>query len=205
MSDIIFYTNPQSRGRIVRWMLEECGADYQTKVVGYGPEMKSEPYLSINPMGKVPALVYDGRVITECSAIIAFLAENFPAAGLLPPLEARHDYYRWMFFTAGPFEAALTNKSLGFMVPEDKQGFTGYGSFDAAVNALAQAVSAKPFIAGANFSAADVYVGSHVGFGLQFGTLPNRPEFTDYFARVSERPARLKANALDDALVKAAA
>jgi glutathione S-transferase len=205
MTDITFYTNPQSRGRIVRWMLEECGADYQTKVVGYGPEMKSEPYLSINPMGKVPALVYDGKIVTECSAIIAFLAEKFPAAGLLPPPEARHDYYRWMFFTAGPFEAALTNKSLGFVVPDDKQGFTGYGSFETVVNALARAVSAKPFIAGENFSAADVYVGSHIGLGLQFGSLPNRPEFTEYFARVSERPARQKANTLDDALAKAAA
>ena len=61
MAEIIFHTNPQSRGRIVRWMLEECGASYETRVVGYGPQMKTEPYLSINPMGKVPALVMTAR------------------------------------------------------------------------------------------------------------------------------------------------
>ncbi|MES2626343.1 MAG: glutathione S-transferase family protein [Pseudomonadota bacterium] len=202
MIDITFYTNPQSRGRIVRWMLEECGAHYETKVVGYGPEMKSEPYLGINPMGKVPALVYDGKVITECAAIIAFLADNFPSAGLAPPANSRHDYYRWLFFTAGPVEAAATNKSLNFVIPDDKQGFAGYGNYESTMHVLAKAVSANPFIAGANFSAADVYVGSHIGWGLQFGTLPDRTEFKEYFARISERPARIKAAALDDALVK---
>lgn len=202
MAEIIFHTNPQSRGRIVRWMLEECGASYETKVVSYGPQMKTEPYININPMGKVPALVYGGKIVTECAAIIAFLADNFPAAGLLPPANQRQDYYRWLFFTAGPVETAATNKSLGFVVPEDKQGFAGYGSYETTMNTLAKAVSANPYIAGANFSAADVYVGSHIGWGLQFGTLPDRPEFRDYFARISERPARTRATALDDALVK---
>jgi glutathione S-transferase len=117
----------------------------------------------------------------------------------------RHDYYRWLFFCAGPLEAAVTNKMLGFLVPEDKQGVAGYGSFEAAFDTLAKAVSARPFIAGDKFSAADVYVGSHIGFGLQFGALPDRAEFREYFARVSERPARLRANALDDALIKSAA
>jgi glutathione S-transferase len=205
MTDITFYTNPQSRGRIVRWMLEECGAKYETRVVAYGPEMKSEPYISINPMGKVPAVVYDGKIITECAAIIAFLADNFPAAGLAPAANERHDYYRWLFFCAGPLEAAVTNKSFGFVVPEDKQGMAGYGSYDLAVNTLAKAVTANPFIAGTRFSAADVYVGSHIGWGLQFGSLPDRPEFKDYFAKVSARPASQRANELDNALVKSAA
>jgi glutathione S-transferase len=205
MADIVFYTNPQSRGRIVRWMLEECGASYETQVVGYGPEMKTEPYKTINPMGKVPAVVYDGKVITECAAIIAFLADNFPAAGLVPPTSMRHDYYRWLFFCAGPLEAAVTNKALGFVVPEEKQRMTGYGSFATAFDTLAKAVSANPFIAGDKFSAADVYVGSHIGFGLQFGSLPDRSEFREYFARISERPALARANALDDALIKGAA
>ena len=205
MAEIVFYTNPQSRGRIVRWMLEECGASYETRVVAYGPEMKTEPYRTINPMGKVPAVTYDGKVITECAAIIAFLADNFPAADLVPPASMRHNYYRWLFFCAGPLEAAVTNKSLGFIVPEDKQGIAGYGSFDTTFDTLASAVSANPFIAGEIFTAADVYVGSHIGWGLQFGSLPDRPEFREYFARISDRPARLRANALDDALVKGAA
>lgn len=202
MAELVFYTNPQSRGRIVRWMLEECGATYRTVVVPYGPEMKSAPYLDINPMGKVPALVYAGKAVTETAAIVAFLAELFPAARLVPPPEQRQDYYRWLFFTAGPFEAALTNKSLGFVVPPDKERMAGYGTLDLVVATLAKKLASSPYICGASFSAADVYVGSHIGYGLMFGTLPQREEFTGYFARVSARPARMRAEELDNALVK---
>lgn len=204
MPELIFYTNPQSRGRIVRWMLEECGADYRTVVVPYGPEMKSEPYISINPMGKVPAIVYAGKAVTEASAIVAYLADLFPAANLAPPLEQRQDYYRWLFFAAGPLEAALTNKNLGFDLPADKSSMAGYGSYELIVDTLAKKVSRAPFIAGDNFTAADLYVGSHIGYGLRFGTLPQLAEFADYFERVSNRPARVRAEELDNALMKPA-
>lgn len=200
MSDLVFYTNPQSRGRIVRWMLEECDAQYRTEVVAYGPQMKSEPYLSINPMGKVPAITYKGRVVTECAAIITFLADIFPAAKLAPPLAERQDYYRWMYFCAGPLEAANINHHLGFEIPADKQALAGYGSYETAIETLAKAVSASPYICGADFSAADVYVGSHIAWGLQFGMLPERKAFRDYYERIAERPARVRGNALDDAL-----
>lgn len=204
MSELIFYTNPQSRGRIVRWMLEECGATYRTVVVPYGPEMKAEPYISINPMGKVPAIVYAGKAVTETSAIVAFLADLFPAAKLAPPPEQRQDYYRWLFFAAGPLEAAVTNKSLGFELPAEKSRMAGYGSYDLVVDTLAKKVSRSPFIAGESFSAADLYVGSHIGYGLQFGGLPKLAELEDYFARISGRPARARADELDNALMKPA-
>jgi glutathione S-transferase len=204
MSELVFYTNPQSRGRIARWMLEECGVDYRTVVVEYGPEMKSEPFISINPMGKVPAIVYAGKAVTETAAIIMFLADLCPEAKLAPPPEQRQDYYRWMLFAAGPLEAALTNKSLGFDLPADKSRMAGYGSYDLVIDTLAKKVSRSNFVAGDAFTAADVYVGSHVGYGLMFGGLPQRAEFTDYFARVSNRPARARADALDNALMKPA-
>jgi glutathione S-transferase len=204
MAELIFYTNPQSRGRIARWMLEECGADYRTVVVEYGPEMKSEPYASINPMGKVPAIVYAGKAVTETAAIITFLADLFPKAKLAPPPDQRQDYYRWLFFAAGPLEAALTNKSLGFEVPAEKSRMAGYGTYDLVVDTLAKKVSRSTYIAGETFTAADVYVGSHVGYGLMFGGLPKRAEFTDYFARVSSRPARARADEMDNALMKPA-
>jgi glutathione S-transferase len=204
MAELIFYTNPQSRGRIARWMLEECGADYRTVVVDYGPEMKSEPFISINPMGKVPAIVYAGKAVTETAAIITFLADLFPAAKLAPPPEQRQDYYRWLFFCAGPLEAALTNKSLGFDVPADKSRMAGYGTYDLVVDTLANKISRSTYITGETFTAADVYVGSHVGYGLMFGGLPKRAEFTDYFARVSARPARARADEMDNALMKPA-
>lgn len=201
MSDLVFYTNPQSRGRIVRWMLEEVGVPYQTEIVQYGPQMKTPPYTDLNPMGKVPTVVHAGKVITECAAIIAYLAEAFPQAGLIPPPTQRQDYYRWMFFTAGPYEAAFTNKMLGVQVTPEQSRMVGYGSYDLVVDTLAQAVSKHPYITGDRFTAADVYIGSQIGYGLQFKMMPDRPEFIAYFDRIKDRPARLRAEAIDNALI----
>ena len=119
--DLVFYTNPMSRGRIVRWMLEETGAPYRAEVVQFGAAMKSAAYLAVNPMGKVPAIRHRGAVVTEAAAICAYLADAFPEAGLAPPPAARAAYYRWLFFAAGPLEAATTNRFLGWEAPADKQ------------------------------------------------------------------------------------
>lgn len=197
--DLIFYTNPQSRGRIARWMLEETGASYRAEIVDYAT-MKAPDYLAVNPMGKVPAIVHRGKVVTECAAICAYLAEAFPEAGLAPTEDERADYYRWLFFAAGPVEHAVTNNFAKF-VPSAEQGrMFGYGNFETAVDVLEQAVSAHPYIAGDRFTAADVYVGSAVGWGTLFGTLPKRQAFTDYFDRLRERPAYRRADELDNAL-----
>jgi len=202
MSDeLIFYTNPQSRGRIVRWMLEEVGAPYRTEVLEYGTTMKSPAYLAINPMGKVPAIVHKGQVVTEAAAICAYLADAFPAAGLAPPPERRASYYRWLFYFAGAVEAAVVNRSLGVQVPADRERMVGYGTFDAVMNGVERAVSAGPYIAGDAFTAADVYCGSHIGWGLQFGSMEKRPAFEAYWSRLVGRPAWRKATGIDDALV----
>jgi glutathione S-transferase len=198
--ELVFYTNPQSRGQIVRWMLEEIGADYRTEVMDYASTMKAEPYLSINPMGKVPAIVHNGHVVTECAAICAYLGEAFPEAGLAPTADERADYYRWLFFAAGPVEQAVTNNVAQF-VPSPEQGrMFGYGNYDLTVDTLEKAVSAHPYIAGDRFTAADVYVGSTVGWGLAFGTLPKRDAFVAYFDRLNTREACLSARAKDEAL-----
>jgi len=202
-SNLVFYTNPMSRGRIIRWMLEETGADYETVVLDYASTMKEEPYLSINPMGKVPAIVHNGHVVTECAAICAYLADAFPEAGLAPPTTDRADYYRWLFYAAGPVEQAVTNKSMGVEPTEQQQRMAGYGNYDLAVDTLEKAVSAHPYIAGDSFSAADVYVGSQVGWGTQFGTLPKRDAFTDYLGRIMSREACKRANDMDNALMPA--
>lgn len=196
---LTLYTNPMSRGRIARWMLEEVGQSYETVVLDYGPAMKTPAYLALNPMGKVPTLVHDGHVITECAAICAYLAEAFPQAGLQG--KDRAAFHRWMFFGAGPLEQAVVNKSLGLVAPEDRQGMVGYGTFDLTVAALEAAVSHRDYLAGPEFSAADVYVGSQIGWGLQFGTLPSLPAFTAYWDRLRTRPALIRANAADDALM----
>lgn len=202
-TDLVFYTNPMSRGRIVRWMLEEIGQPYETKLLTYAESMKAPEYLAINPMGKVPAIKHGQTVVTECAAICAYLADAFPAANLAPATTdpARGDYYRWMFFAAGPVEAAGANKALGVEVPPEKKGMVGYGSLDDVQNALEQAVKGRKYIAGDRFSAADVYVGSHIGWGMLFGTLEKRPAFEAYYGGLAERPAAVRARAIDDALL----
>lgn len=201
MSDLIFYTNPMSRGRVARWMLEEVGAPYEAVVLDYGTTMKGPDYLAINPMGKVPAIVHNGRAVTEGAAIVAYLAEAFPEAGLAPTAAERANYYRWMFFAAGPLEAVTADKALGVAPTADQQRMVGYGSLDHVVDALEGAVKANPYIAGDRFTAADVFVGSHIAWGMQFGTLPQRDAFDAYVARIMGREAAARAREIDDALM----
>jgi glutathione S-transferase len=202
-SELVFYTNPMSRGRIVRWMLEEVGQPYRTEILGYADSMKAAAYLAVNPMGKVPALKHGDTVVTEGAAICAYLADAFPEAGLAPPLKDRGDYYRWLFFAAGPIEAAVTARSLGFEPKPEQQRMAGFGCLSDVMNALETAVTGREFIAGGAFSAADVYVGSQIGWGMQFGSLEKRPAFEAYWDRISNRPAAVRAREIDDALMPA--
>jgi glutathione S-transferase len=195
---LTLYTNPMSRGRIARWMLEETGAPYRAVILGYGPPMQSPEYRALNPMGKVPTLVHGDRVVTECAAICAYLADAFPEAGLAPPPAERAAYYRWLFFGAGPVEAAVTNRSLGWDAPEHR-GRLGYGDFASVMDTLEKAVTASPYLAGDRFSAADVYLGAQIGWGLAFGTIEDRSALRAYWQRLEGRPAFARAAALDEA------
>jgi glutathione S-transferase len=199
---LTFYHNPMSRAAIVRWMLEEVGQPYETVLLEYGTTMKAPDYLAVNPMGKVPALKHGDTVVTEVAAICAYLADAFPDAGLAPPhgSQERGPYYRWLFYGAGPVEAAIMDRALGVEVPADKQMMVGYGNYDTVVDVLDKHVAAHEYIAGDRFTAADVYVGSHLSWGTQFGTLPKRDSFEAYLARVLQRPAAVRAKELDDEL-----
>jgi glutathione S-transferase len=201
--DLVFYTNPMSRGRIARWMLEEVGAPYRTEILDYATSLKAPAYLAINPMGKIPAIVHGGTVVTECAAICAYLADAFPKAGLAPPVgeAARGPYYRWLFFAAGPVEAAVTNKALKVEMQPGQDRMAGYGSFELMVDVLESAVSGSDYIAGGKFSAADVYVGSQIGWGLQFNSIEKRPAFERYVERLQSRPAAVRAREIDDKLI----
>ena len=199
--ELVLYTNPQSRGRIARWMLEEVGQPYKTEIVDYASAMKGPAYLAINPMGKVPALRHGDAVVTETAAICAYLADAFPQARLAPPSgdRLRAPYYRWMFFAAGPIEAASSNKAMGFVVPPERERMMGYGSAALAFKILEDAVARGPYLVGDSFTAADVYVGSQIGFGMMFGMIEKRPAFEAYWQRVASRPAYKRANELDEA------
>jgi glutathione S-transferase len=202
MADITFYTNPMSRGQIARWMLEEVGADYEAVVLGYGEGMKSADYLAVNPMGKVPAIVHRGTVVTEGAAICAYLAEAFPDAGLAPRDDAeRAAYFRWMFFAAGPVESAITNNFLKVEVAPEQQAMAGYGSYDRVVDVLEREIATRDYVVGDRFTAADVYFGSQIIWGTQFGSLPQRDAFTPYVERLTARPAYKRAKEIDNALI----
>lgn len=202
---LTLYTNPQSRGRIARWMLEEIGAPYETVVLEYGTTMKAPAYLAINPMGKVPAIRHGEAVVTECAAICAYLADAFPQANLAPGAadKLRAPYYRWLFFGAGPLEAMMTNKGLGVEVSAEKAGFVGYGTGAEILDIIEAAVAKSDYLLGNRFSAADVYIGAQIGFGLQFGSIEKRPAFEAYYGRLASRPAAIRANELDNALIPA--
>ena len=196
---LVFYTNPMSRGSIARWMLEETGVPYETQLLDYGDEMKTPDYLALNPMGKVPTIVHGDTVVSECAAICAYLADAFPDAGLAPPTDRRGAYYRWLFFAAGPLEAATVNRTLGFEVPREQERNVGYGNFSRVMNTLEMAVSGSDYLAGDTFSAADVYVGAHVNWGLQFEVIEKRAAFQSYRDRVTDRPAFRRAAERDEA------
>lgn len=202
-ANLTFYTHPMSRGRIARWMLEELGQPYETVLLEYGASMKGADYLAINPMGKVPAIRHGEVVVTECAAICAYLADAFPQAGLAPPVDSplRGAYYRWLFFAAGPVEQYATNKALGFVAPEERKGMVGYGDPASFTDTLVMAVKDRTYLVGDRFSAADVYLGAQIGWGLAFNTLEKRPELEAYYAGLAKRPAAIRAKEIDDALL----
>ena len=197
MADLIFYTNPQSRGRIVRWMLAELGQPYETEIITY-ERMKDASYLAVNPMGKVPAIKHHGKVVTECAAICAYLADVFPEAGLGPRDDEKADYYRWLFYAAGPLEQAVTNNFAKFEPAPEQGRMFGYGSYDTAVSVIDNLFASQEYVCGSRFTAADVYVGSAVIWGTQFGTLPQRDSFAAYVERLQARENFQRAWAKDD-------
>jgi glutathione S-transferase len=204
MSDeLVFYTNPMSRGRIVRWMLEEVGTPYRTEILEYASSMKSPEYLAVNPMGKVPAIRHGDVVVTEGGAICAYLADAFPEAGLAPAIgdKRRGTYFRWLFFAAGPIEAAVSARSMGWEAAPEKSRMLGWGSYADVMNAIEGAVTDREYLLGDRFSAADVYFGSHVIWGMGFGGIEKRPALEAYAARLQARPANKRAAEIDDALV----
>lgn len=207
MNELVFYTHPQSRGRIAHWMMEELGVPYTTVWLEYGSTMKAPDYLAVNPMGKVPAVRHGDAVVTEAAAICAYLADAFPERQLAPPPghSDRAAYFRWLFFAAGPLEQATVARAMGWQVPEGRNAMVGFGSYADTLNALETALVPGPYVCGERFTAADVYLGSSLGWGLMFGTIEKRPVFEAYVARVQARPAALSANRLNEERLRATA
>ena len=198
---ITFYHNPQSRAAMAHWMLEEVGADYETKLLSFDKgEHKSAEFLAINPMGKLPTIVVDGTAITETPAIIAWLADAYPEAGLAPPVGSleRGSWYRWLFFGGSCIEPALIDTMLKRPAPEPKAA-VGWGSYDEVLDTLERQLDPGPWLLGDTFTAADVYIGSELSWGAMFKAprLAESPVLSAYIERCRARPAWQRANAAD--------
>lgn len=191
--EIVLYTNPQSRGAMAHWMLEEVGAPYRIEVLAFGPQMKSPEYLALNPMGKVPTVKHGDTVITETGAILAYLADAFPQAKLAPSGHDRGAYFRWLFFVAGCCDPAMSNKSVGWNTTPDLEPRFGYGTYDRTIDTAAKAVEGKRYIVGDRFTAADLYMASFLHWGMMFGVVDKRPAFENYVKPHLDRPAAKRA------------
>ncbi|MEP1216878.1 MAG: glutathione S-transferase family protein [Marinobacter sp.] len=204
MSELTFYTHPMSRGRVVRWMLEEVGAPYTVETMEFGPDMKTPEYLAINPMGKVPAIKHGNTVVTEVAAICAYLADQFPDKGLAPSPQfpERGPYYRWLFFMAGPFEMATSALAYGWQIDSSNVQAVGCGRVEDSINTLEKVLGQRPYICGDHFTAADVLVSSYLWWETMQKNIPQNEVFRDYIQRTESRPAAQRANKLDDALAE---
>ena len=204
MANYTFYTNPMSRGQIVRWALHEVEADYDQVLVDW--KDKPAAFLKANPMAKVPTLVHHAewgdRVVTEAAAICLYLAEMHPERHLLPKDEELADYLRWTLFAAGPIEQSITSRAMKFEPAPEQEPMAGWGSFDRTMDALDAMLSGRDYVCGARFTMADVYVGSTVDWGMTFGIIPPREAFVAYAERFQVRPAYKAAKAVDNKLIE---
>ena len=203
MADYSFYTNPMSRGQIARWALHEAGADYEQILVDWAA--KPAEFVAANPMAKVPTIVHHqgghDRVVTEAAAICHYLAE-LSAPALLPADDEKADYFRYLFFSAGPVEQAVTAQAMGWQVPEGRSGMAGFGSYDRTIDTFESMLKGRDYVCGTRFTMADVYVGSQIDWGLSFKSIPSRPAFEAYAERLRMRDAYQAAKAIDMKLIE---
>ena len=184
------YSNAQSRGLVIEWLLIELGAEFEKIELAYHTEMKSESYLKINPFGKVPTLVDGDVVIYEMPAICAYLADKFFDQGLAPALDdpKRGLYFRWLFFAAGPWDAATTDRALKVEITDEQKMHIGYGNFQDTYTALIQGLEqAQPYLCGEQFTVADVFVGSMLFWQLKMAELESHPAIEKYLNSIKSR------------------
>jgi len=206
MANYTLFFNPMSRAQIARWAFHEASADYDAVLVDW--MNKPDALLDANPMGKLPTIIHHhgghDHVITEAAAICHYLAE-MEAPDLLPGTHEKADYFRWLFFAAGPLEAAVTSKSMGWVADDPrKQGMLGFGSYERTLDTLDKWFTSNEYVCGGRFTMADVYVGSAVDWGLHFGTIEARDSFNTYAERLRAREAYQTAKAIDMKLIEEA-
>lgn len=195
---LTFFHAPQTRSTGTLALLEELGADYELHLLDLKKGTHRQPdYLSVNPMGKVPAIRHGEALVTEQAAVMMYLAELFPERGLAPaagdPL--RGPYLRWMVFYGSCFESALIDRSMNREPPP--AGRSAYGDFDTVMKAVIGQLERGPYFLGERFTAADVLWGIALEWTTSFKLVPELPSIRSYIDRVVSRPAIQRAKARD--------
>jgi len=196
---IKLYGFPQTRSSRVTWALEEAGAEYEYELVNLrAGEHKQPTFLAINPFGKIPTLVDDGHAISESAAICTYIAEKFPAARLIPnDAKSRAEYFQWLFFVVSELEVHLwTAAKHDRLLPEDKKVpavvSTSFWEFEKAAAVLSAQLKNQQYIAGNQFSAADIVCVSVLHWA-HHQKVPLDDTLLSYMNKLSERPALTRA------------
>jgi glutathione S-transferase len=198
---ITLYHHPYTRAASAVWMLEEVGVPYELSFVDVmAGQQKAPELLALNPMGKLPTLVDDGVVVTEGAAIGLYLADRYASGRLAPTLDdpRRGTYLRWSCFAPAVIEPGLMAKMAGWTY---KEGQAGWGNHEAMLDAIEAAVSQGEYVLGDMFSMADVIFGGTLRYMLTFKMLEARPAFVAYAERLATRPALVRAEAKNAAIV----
>ena len=201
---VTLFHSPQSRSAGALILLEELAADYELHVLNLKKgEQRRADYLAINPMGKVPAIVHDGALVTEQGAVYAYLADLYPEAGLTPAIgdPLRGPYLRWLFYYGSSFEPALIDRSL--KREPAPPSTSPYGDYETMLKTLTDQLATGPFLLGERFTAADVLWGTALRWTTMFKLVPETPVVTGYIARVTSRPAVARAAKIDADLIAA--
>lgn len=201
---ILLYYIPQTRATGTRIILEELGAPYDLKTMNMKAGENRQPdYLSVNPLGKVPAIRHGEAFLTEQTAIAIYLGDLFPEAGLTPAIgdPARGAYLRWLVYYSACFEPALIDKSMGH--PPAPSSLSVYGDYDLMLDTLENALKPGPYLLGDRLTVADLQWGIALQWTTMFGLVPKRPVFMRYVERITSRPSFASVSE-DDAKLAAA-
>lgn len=189
---------PMTRSGSIRWLLEELGVPYETRIVtlrgadGSGARDPNNPH----PHGKVPALIHDGRLVFETAAIALYLTDLFPEKKLGPGIgdPGRGEYLSWLAYRSGVMEPAFLERRLGI---QHVYGMMGWGTPEEVEQAMNDLLAERPYILGDAFTAADIVLGGGINFMIMFKMMNETPRLTEYCARITARPAFQKMMALD--------
>lgn len=198
---LIFFHAPNTRSSGVAVLMEELAAPHRLHVVNMkAGEQRQPAFLAVNPMGKVPAIMHRGVLVSEQTAVFIYLADLFPAAGLTPAIgdQDRGPYLRWLAFYGSSFEPALMDKAM--RREPGSRATSPYGDYDSVLDTLTAQLRAAPFIAGARMTAADILWGIALRWTTRFKLVPELPEIMAYVDKITSRPSVAKADAMDGRL-----